>query len=219
MRAHPAVSCTAAIIVLSLGLASCRRSRTPEAAPTAAASAAAPEAMASAAKEAAENTSVPTPGPATVDMDTAVEKVEETRGSNGGIKTPAELKHYPDTRRFLSLQMADAQEAKIEVPHDDAALIEMIRAGQLVRLAPITETYLLYEVGEDAKDDPLIHYDASTNKDVPLVGSMDALARKGAELEQQGAAGKARKAAMDAYYADPARAQQLFREYQSVASF
>ena len=31
-------------------------------------------------------------------------------------------------------------------PIDDAELVEMVRAGKLVRLAPITETYVLYEI-------------------------------------------------------------------------
>jgi hypothetical protein len=222
MRAIPAV--TGIILVVSLGLAGCRRGASPEA------TASPNPGPADSTLTPAPNAAIPAaPGagtpsaealhPSAMALESAIERVEETRGSNGGIKTPSELRHYPDTRRFLSLQMADAQEAKIEIPHDDAELIQMIRAGKLVRLAPLSETYLLYEVGEDAKDDPLLHYDAGTNKDVPLVPSMEALAEKGAELEQGGAAGRTKKAALEAYYTDPTRREQLFREYQDVASF
>jgi hypothetical protein len=219
MRAHPAV--TGIVLVLSLGLAGCRRGASPEAAaspnPGVAAGAATPNSNTAAPADRAPSAEVLRPSAA--DLENAIERIEETRGGGGGIKTPSELRHYPDTRRFLSLQMADAQEAKIEVPHDDAELIQMIRAGKLVRLAPLSESYLLYEVGEDAKDDPLLHYDTANNKDVPLLPSMDAVAQKAAELEQGGAAGRTKKAALESYYADPTRREQLFREYQEVASF
>ena len=217
MRAHPAVSWTA-VVALSLGLAGCRRAASPQAAETPVAAAtieATPAPIATA--EAA-----PTPEalrPSTTALGNAIAQIEETRGSNGGIRTPPELRHYPDTRRFLSLQMADAQEAGLVVPHDEAELINMIRAGKLVGLSPVTETYLLYEVGEDAKGDPLVHFDAVTNKDVPLLPSMEAVAKKATELEAGGAAGRARKDILDRYYNDPARREQLFREYEVVASY
>ena len=81
---------------------------------------------------AAEPTAV-VPAPSPWDLETAVAQIEETRGSNGGIRTPPELRHYADTRRFLSLQMADAQEAGLVVPHDDAELIDMIRVREARR--------------------------------------------------------------------------------------
>src|SRR5512140_2676107 len=62
--------------------------------------------------------------------------VEEDRGQpmgiGAGVPPPPELQHYPDRRRFLAVQMADAQEEKYERPHDDGELAEMIRAGKLV---------------------------------------------------------------------------------------
>jgi uncharacterized protein DUF5715 len=216
MKAHPFISCCA-VILLSLGLAGCRREARTEAVPSTTASPS--DSAATAVPADSTVTAAATPAPSSLDLDSAIAQVEETRGSNGGIRTPSELRHYPDTRRFLSLQMADAQEAGITVPHDDAELIEMIRAGKLIRLAPLTQTYLLYEVGEDAKDDPLLHYDAAANKDVPLLPSMEAVEQRAAELEAGGAAGRAQKAVLDAYYGAPARRDPLFREYQAVASF
>lgn len=214
MRAHPAVSC-AAVVVLSLGLPACRRGGSPEAVPSAAAATSDSSPAATAPPDIAATAAAPIPSP----LETAIAQIEEVRGSSGGIATPPELRHYPDTRRFLSLQMADAQEAGLVVPHDDAELIDMIRAGKLVGLAPMAETYLLYEVGEDAKGDPLVHFDAVTNKGVPLLPSMEAIEHKAAELEQGGAAGRAQKAVLDAYYGDPLRREQLFREYQVVAGY
>jgi hypothetical protein len=214
MRAHSAIS-YAAVVVLGFGLAACRRGGSPEAIPSAAAT----TSDSSPTATALPDTPAAAPVPSPLDLETAIAEVEEVRGSNGGVATPPELRHYPDTRRFLSLQMADAQEARLVVPHDDAELIDMIRTGKLVGLAPMTETYLLYEVGEDAKGDPLVHFDAVTNKGVPLLPSMEAVEEKTAELERGGAAGRAQKAVLDAYYGDPLRREQLFREYQVVAGY
>jgi hypothetical protein len=220
MRANPAAgSTTVAIAVAILGFTGCRRAAGPEptASPATASSSASPASTPSLGGEAAAPSVAPSP--TALDLESAIDRIEEERSSAGGVATPAELRHYPDTRRFLALQIADAQEAALRIPHDDAELIEMIRAGKLVRLAPLTETYLLYEVGEDAKDDPLIHYDAAKNKDVPLLASMEAVEQKKAELDAGGAKGRAQKAVLDTYYGDPARRDTLFREYQEVASF
>jgi hypothetical protein len=195
-----------------LGFLGCRRAPAPEANPS----------PSSAAREAAPASAAPAAvvaTPSREELEDAIDRIEEERSSAGGVATPPELRHYPDTRRFLSLQIADAQEAALEIPHDDAELIEMIRAGKLVRLAPMTDTYLLYEVGEDAKDDPLIHYEVEKNQDVPLLPSVEAVAKKKAELDGEGAKGRAQKKVLETYYGDAAGRDTLFREYQEVASF
>jgi hypothetical protein len=221
-------------IVVILGLPGCRRTHAPVASPrpAPASSPVAPTTAWFPERETAPTSAVPTPavptpaGPTTVattpsaeDLEGAIGRIEEERSSAGGVATPSELRHYPDTRRFLALQIADAQEAALEIPHDDAELIELIRAGKFVRLAPMTDTYLLYEIGEDAKDDPLIHYEVERNKDVPLLPSVKAIDQKKAELDGEGAKGRAQKAVLDTYYGDAAGRDTLFREYQEVASF
>jgi hypothetical protein len=195
MRAIRAAASIAIVVIL--GFLGCRRAPAPEANPTPVpAPSSAPSTTAwFPERETAPSAPVPTPAaptsaiarPSPEALEEAVDRVEEERSSAGGVATPSELRHYPDTRRFLSLQIADAQEASLEIPHDDAELIEMIRAGKFVRLAPMTDTYLLYEIGEDAKDDPLIHYEVERNKDVPLLPSVEAIDRKKAELDGEGA--------------------------------
>jgi hypothetical protein len=216
-----AIRAAASIAIVVIGFLGCRRAPAPEANPTPApASGSAPLATASPAPvptPAAPTSVTTTPSPE--DLEDAIDRIEEERSSAGGVATPSELRHYPDTRRFLALQIADAQEAALEIPHDDAELIEMIRAGKFVRLAPMTDTYLLYEIGEDAKDDPLIHYEVERNKDVPLLPSVEAVDRKKAELDGEGAKGRAQKAVLETYYGDAAGRDTLFREYQEVASF
>jgi hypothetical protein len=216
MRAIPAAASTATFVLI-LGLAGCRRAAAPQPSPS-------PATTSSSTTPAAPPTAAATPeaiapSASPLDIEAAIDRVEEERSSAGGVATPSELRHYPDTRRFLALQIADAQAAAVKIPHDDAELIEMIRAGTLVRLAPLTDTYLLYEIGEDAKDDPLIHYDADKNKDVPLLPSREAVEQRKAELDGAGAKGRAQKATLDAYYGDPARREALYREYQEVARF
>ena len=218
MRFHATLS-HAAVFGLVLGLVSCRRP--PGVQPGSddkAGPSTSPATPAVSQSTLDSSAAVPSPSPA--EIEAAIDRIRETRSSPGGIRTPPELRHYPDTRRFLALQMADAQEAAFTIPHDDAELVQMIRAGKLVRLPPVTDTYLLYEIGEDAKDDPLIHYDAEANKDVPLLPSMEAVEQKKAEWERQGdAKGRSRKAVLETYYGDPARAERLFREYEEVATF
>ena len=214
-------------VVVILGLLGCRRAPAPEATPAPGPSSVPSTTAWFPERETAPSAPVPTPGaptsatatPSREDLEDAIDRIEEERSSAGGVATPSELRHYPDTRRFLALQIADAQEAALEIPHDDAELIEMIRAGKFVRLAPMTDTYLLYEIGEDAKDDPLIHYEVERNKDVPLLPSVEAIDRKKAELAGEGAKGRAQKAVLETYYGDAAGRDTLFREYQEVASF
>ncbi|HET6899308.1 MAG TPA: DUF5715 family protein [Vicinamibacteria bacterium] len=212
MRAIPAAASIAVVVIV--GFMGCRRAPAPEAN-----TGTVPEVIPapSTAQPAGHTSVMATPSPEV--LDEAIDRIEEERSSAGGVATPSELKHYPDTRRFLSLQIADAQEAALEIPHDDAELIEMIRAGKFVRLAPMTDTYLLYEIGEDAKDDPLIHYEVERNKDVPLLPSVEAIDRKKAELDGEGAKGRAQKAVLETYYGDAAGRETLFREYKEVASF
>ena len=113
-------------------------------------------------------------GAAGVDFSAAAEKNIaqcEAMGLGARVNIPNELRHYQDDRRFLAVQMADAQESRTRLPHDDAELIEQLRAGELVELPALTRDYVLYEVGEDAADDPMAHYDVEKNRDVPLFAS------------------------------------------------
>ncbi len=155
----------------------------------------------------------------------ALARVEEVRGSAGMIATPPELQHYEDRRRFLAVQMADSREENYRLPHDQGELAQMLRRGEVVELPQMTEDYLLYEVGTDAREDALAHFDRESGKDVPLFASEGEYeaedARLAAEAEGRGAAAeKAREKRhlLDQFYGDPARAQELFREHAAITS-
>jgi Family of unknown function (DUF5715) len=112
----------------------------------------------------------------------AVAKVEEDRGEPMGrqvrVEVPAQLKHYEDRRRFLSVQVAESRESHIETPYDFADLVRVIRKGELVEVPALDDGFILYGVGKSATDEPFTHYDRESRKSVPLFGS-------DAELKQE----------------------------------
>ena len=117
-------------------------------------------------RRATQENLVPAPGtvlPALIDpWQEAVLKVEEDRGELMGrqaqVEVPAQLKHYDDPRRFLGIQVAEWRKGRLQTPHDFAALIILIRKGELVELPALGENYILYGVGYKASDEPFTHY-------------------------------------------------------------
>jgi hypothetical protein len=156
--------------------------------------------------------------------------VEEDRGRpmglGAGANVPDELKHYDDDRRFLAVQMAAAQESDLELPHDAAAVVQMLRAGTLVEVPALTTDHVLYEVGEDTTDDPMAHYDVEARKDVPLFPSAADLDAERGRLQAASTTGarrdriraESRLKLLAAYYDDPAQRERLLREGADVAS-
>lgn len=82
----------------------------------------------------------------------AVEKVKADRGEwMGGyaaVKTPPELKHYSDRYWFLATQIAEVTKYKVPTCQDYFDLAAMIQRGDMVSVPGVTETYVLYGVGE-----------------------------------------------------------------------
>lgn len=93
----------------------------------------------------------------------AVDKVKEDRGEPVGkqakVETPAQLRHYSDTRRFLAIQVAEVKEHKIETPQDLVDLAGMIGRGELAQLQPVKENYILFGVGGNADKQPFTRYE------------------------------------------------------------
>jgi hypothetical protein len=153
----------------------------------------------------------------------ALALVEEKRRGSGRIEVPPELTHYDDRRRFLAVQMAATREDSLDMPHDEAALAEMILRGELVELAPVTGDYLLYQIGADVDIDPLTHFDAESGKNVPLFATREESEREDARLEVEARGrGREAKAARDrreliaSFYQNPALRTQLFLEQAAV---
>jgi hypothetical protein len=155
----------------------------------------------------------------------AVARVEEVRGSNDRLRTPAELMHYQDRRRFLAMQMADTREEEYVLPHDQAELAQMIARGELVEVKALGEHHLLYDVGTSLREDPLTHYDEGSGKDVPLYAGMEAWLAEDQRLAalSQGQ-GRAATQARDqleflaGFYGDPNTRESLFREHAAITA-
>ena len=107
----------------------------------------------------------------------AADRVAEDRGEPTGreakIVVPPELRHYSDRRRFLAVQSAECEEQKYEIPHDYAALIDLVRRGQLIEMEPLGADYILYGAGESATEDRITHFDRASGEDIPLLESRD----------------------------------------------
>lgn len=124
----------------------------------------------------------------------AVRQVTEDRGEPTGrqakVEVPGQLRHYSDTRRFLAIQLAEWKEHRFSTPHDYAGLAGLIRAGELVEVPAVAESYVLFGVGGLADAEAFTHYDKATGKSVPLFDEAG-LAAERARLNEAEAAARA----------------------------
>ncbi|HEX7174029.1 MAG TPA: hypothetical protein VF240_01925, partial [Pyrinomonadaceae bacterium] len=74
----------------------------------------------------------------------------EPTGRQAKVEVPGQLRHYSDTRRFLAIQVAEWKEHGVATPHDYADLAALIRAGELVEVPTVGDSYVLFGVGGSA---------------------------------------------------------------------
>jgi hypothetical protein len=86
----------------------------------------------------------------------AVERVKadrgESMGGGAGVTTPPELKHYSERYWFLATQIAEITKYNIPTCQDYLDLAVMIQRGEMVSVPGVTDTYVLYGVGERVDD-------------------------------------------------------------------
>ena len=84
----------------------------------------------------------------------AVEKVQADRGeaAGGPVETPPELRHYSERYWFLATQVAEIEQHNVYTCQDFFDLATMIQRGQMVPVPSVTDSYVLYKVGEKADD-------------------------------------------------------------------
>jgi hypothetical protein len=156
-------------------------------------------------------------------------KVEERRGEPVGmaasVRVPAELKHYAERRRFLAIQVAKAEEHDITLPHDEAALVEMVRAGELVRMPVLGDDYILYGVGGSATGEPFAHWDERTGARIPLYDGWaeykdedEVLASKSAASQAEAAGFRAQLKRTRAIARNRTRRRQLLAKARAAES-
>lgn len=94
----------------------------------------------------------------------AVEKVREERIEPGGaLVIPPELKHYGDRHWFLATQVAEIDRYNVHTCQDFLDLAAMIQRGEMVTVPWVTDTYVLFGVGERADDDVFTRYEDGHN--------------------------------------------------------
>jgi Family of unknown function (DUF5715) len=95
----------------------------------------------------------------------AVAKVKEDRpeGMGGGIDIPPELKHYSERYWFLATQVAEVDKHNIYTCQDFLDLAAMIERGELVPVPPVTDSYVLFGVGERADESEFTRYENEQN--------------------------------------------------------
>lgn len=141
----------------------------------------------------------------------AARLVEEDRGQPIGraarVNVPAELRHYPDKKRFLALQVAGWMEQDYPIPKDEADLAQMIERGEMVEVPAIGKDHILYGVGANATGEPLAHYDRATGQEIPLYSRYDLFEDAAAQWSATAEARNADAAAASAQAAKLPRAQ------------
>jgi hypothetical protein len=118
----------------------------------------------------------------------AVLLAEQNRGEPMGrqavVDIPTELRHYRDRKRFLAVQIAEARDESVPIPHDFPALASLVRRDeQLVELPQLGRGFLLYGVGYEADSD-LTHYDSRRGKSVPLFANDEEFDREQSHLAE-----------------------------------
>ena len=90
------------------------------------------------------------------DWDLAVEKVKAERDASlgGVLDVPPELKHYEDRYWFLATQVAEIESQRVHLCQDYLDLARMIERHELVPVAAVTETYILFGIGQRANEEP-----------------------------------------------------------------
>lgn len=90
----------------------------------------------------------------------AVELARADRGDMGAgaLEIPAELKHYEERYWFLATQVAEIEKYNVHTCQDYLDLAAMIERGEMIPVAAVTDTYVLFGIGQRADDSPFSQY-------------------------------------------------------------
>src|SRR5687768_16458299 len=112
----------------------------------------------------------------------AVEKVIAARTDGAGaISTPPELRHYSERYWFLATQVAEIEKHRVYTCQDFLDLAALIQRGELVVVPAVTDSYVLYGIGERADDSEFTRYEADPDTEVTVtpqkfIGDYESLA-------------------------------------------
>ena len=96
----------------------------------------------------------------------AIAKVKEDRGVTANaepLEIPPELRHYTERRWFLATQVAEVRKHNLVTSQDYLDLATKLKNGDLVGVPAVTDTYVLFGVGQIAKDDAFARHENDRN--------------------------------------------------------
>lgn len=102
----------------------------------------------------------------TLSWEEAVARVKEDRGETAGaapLEVPPELRHYEERRWFLATQVAEVRKHNLGTSQDYLDLATRLKQGELVGVPAVTETYVLFGVGQIADDDAFARHENDRN--------------------------------------------------------
>jgi hypothetical protein len=102
-----------------------------------------------------------TAGTTSPDWNLAVEQVKAERDASlgGVLDVPPELKHYEERYWFLATQVAEVEKYNVHTVQDYFDLAGMIERHELVPVAAVTDSYILFGIGQRANDEPFEPFD------------------------------------------------------------
>lgn len=100
------------------------------------------------------------------DWNVAVDKVKAERDASlsGALEIPPELKHYDERYWFLATQVAEVEKHKVHTCQDYLDLAGMIERHELVPVPALTDTYILFGIGQRANEEPFEPFQEQDNK-------------------------------------------------------
>lgn len=95
----------------------------------------------------------------------AVERVKADRSQEpgGALVIPPELKHYSDRYWFLATQVAEIDKYNVYTCQDFLDLAALLERGEMVPVPWVTDTYVLFGVGERADESVFARYENGHN--------------------------------------------------------
>jgi Family of unknown function (DUF5715) len=95
----------------------------------------------------------------------ALAKIKADRVADGAaVETPTELRHYSERYWFLATQVAEVEKHNIPTCQDFSDLASMIERGEMIALPAVTETFVLYGVGQRANEEEFTRYKDGTTE-------------------------------------------------------
>src|ERR1041384_6982375 len=88
-----------------------------------------------------------------------IAKADRGGGGAGALEIPAELKHYEERYWFLATQVAEIEKYNVPTCQDYLDLAAMLQRGEMIPVAAVGDTYVLYGIGQRADDGPFSRYE------------------------------------------------------------